>query len=303
MSGDELKQVLVSFGSCGVAVEVTLKVEPRYTITQSVFAPVDLKQLISSQESLAATMAAAYSVSVFTRYQDSHDTAVWTKHRHLAKHEVAVQGQGANMCSLPSFLLSAKPCASQVHPIPELDPTPCTEQGVEGPWWDRLPHFRLVLSDGSAGTPSVGDELQSEYFVACKDGAAAIAAIKSIGLHLHSTLAISELRAVKADDLAMSPCRGRDSLAIHFTWRYDGGTLARDVWCACRSPTVPTHFVPSRSIAPIHVRNRALSTLALNSLPSPLLAPSSLYSAGSSFLRALMSHVCPACLLPVNFAP
>ena len=47
-----------------------------------------------------------------------------------------------------------------VHPIVELSAENCTEQmGVPGPWYERLPHFRMGF------TPSSGKELQSEYFV------------------------------------------------------------------------------------------------------------------------------------------
>ena len=46
------------------------------------------------------------------------------------------------------------------HMAPGMPPANCTAQeGVPGPWHERLPHFRVEF------TPSSGDELQSEYFV------------------------------------------------------------------------------------------------------------------------------------------
>ena len=45
-----------------------------------------------------------------------------------------------------------------------------TVLGVAGPWSQRLPHFRLD------STPSNGDEIQSEYFVDRRHGAAALEA-------------------------------------------------------------------------------------------------------------------------------
>jgi xylitol oxidase len=40
-------------------------------------------------------------------------------------------------------------------------------------------------------------------------------------------LLISELRTVDADRLWMSPCYGRPSLAIHFTWKQDWDSVRR----------------------------------------------------------------------------
>jgi xylitol oxidase len=67
-------------------------------------------------------------------------------------------------------------------------------------------------------TPSSGDELQSELFV---DVASAPAAIRTlVGLHdlMAPVLKISEIRAVAADTLWLSPCYRRNCIAFHFTW-------------------------------------------------------------------------------------
>ena len=59
----------------------------------------------------------------------------------------------------PEFF-GAKLATRNLHPIAELSAENCTEQmGVLGPWYERLPHFRMGF------TPSAGKELQSEYFV------------------------------------------------------------------------------------------------------------------------------------------
>src|SRR4029453_2279802 len=56
------------------------------------------------------------------------------------------------------------PATTNVHPIIELSAENCTEQmGVPGPWYERLPHFRMGF------TPSTGKELQSEYFAAAQE--------------------------------------------------------------------------------------------------------------------------------------
>jgi alditol oxidase len=108
-----------------------------------------------------------------------------------------------------------------VHPVPGMDPVNCTpQQGRAGPWFDRLPHFRIGF------VPSNGDELQSEYLVDRSVASEAIAALARIGDAIRPALQICELRTVAADGLWMSPSHGRDSLALHFTWRADPEAVA-----------------------------------------------------------------------------
>ena len=107
----------------------------------------------------------------------------------------------------------AAPASGPVHPIAALDAGPCTEQlGHPGPWHERLPHFRLGFN------PSSGQELQSELFVAAHDGPAALRVLAGMADELAAVLMVSEVRAVAADDLWLSPCYGRQSIALHFTW-------------------------------------------------------------------------------------
>ena len=91
----------------------------------------------------------------------------------------------------------------------------CTGQRTVGPWHLRLPHFRPDR------TPASGDELQTEYFVPWEHAPAAIATVTALGTHIRPVLLLTEIRAVAADRLWLSPFCGRDSLAIHFSWRND----------------------------------------------------------------------------------
>jgi xylitol oxidase len=131
---------------------------------------------------------------------------VWVKRR------VAV---GETVTALQDFY-GARPATTHVHPIVELSAENCTAQmGVAGPWYERLPHFRMGF------TPSSGKELQSEYFVARSNAVDAISAVERLRDHVSPHLMITELRTIAADDLWMSPCYKRPSLAIHFTWKQD----------------------------------------------------------------------------------
>jgi hypothetical protein len=90
----------------------------------------------------------------------------------------------------------------------------CTEQlGIPGPWYKRLPRFRMNF------TPSSGSELQTEYFVLRDTGYEAILVVETHKDQISPHLFISELRTIAADDLWISPCYQRPSLAIHFTWK------------------------------------------------------------------------------------
>jgi xylitol oxidase len=68
-------------------------------------------------------------------------------------------------------------------------------------------------------TPSSGAEIQSEFFVPRSRGYEAILAVESLRDKITPHLFISEIRAIAADSLLMSPAYKQDSMAIHFTWK------------------------------------------------------------------------------------
>src|SRR5580692_3397524 len=85
--------------------------------------------------------------------------------------------------------------------------------GISGPWYDRLPHFRI------GQTPSSGQELQTEYFVPWESGWDAVLAVEKLHEKIGPHIFITELRTIAADRLWMSMAYQRASLAIHFTWK------------------------------------------------------------------------------------
>jgi xylitol oxidase len=76
-------------------------------------------------------------------------------------------------------------------------------------------------------TPSRGEEIQAEYFVAREDAVAAIAALRTLGDRLASALIISEIRAIAGDDLWLSPAYRRAIAAFHFTFHRDWPAVQR----------------------------------------------------------------------------
>jgi xylitol oxidase len=191
--------MVVSLGALGVVTRLTLDIEPAYDVRQRVFEGLRWEALF---EHFDAITASGYSVSVFTRWGETVDQ-VWVKSRVTEAPEL-VRGT----------LFGAAAATAERNPILGLDPVNCSPQlGVPGPWSERLPHFRLGF------TPSSGDEIQSEYLVPRRHAVTAIEAVRSLAETIRPLLQVSEIRTVAADELWMSPQYGRDTIAIHFTWR------------------------------------------------------------------------------------
>lgn len=199
-SDEDFAGSVVALGAVGVVTRMTLDLVPGYEIRQWAYEGLSHGQL---RERFDDVLSAAYSVSLFTSWRAARIEQVWLKQR---------VGDG-DPGPAPDNWLGAALADGPRHPVPGMDPANCTEQsGVPGPWHERLPHFRPEF------TPSSGEELQSEYFVAREDGLAAFDALARIGERIAPVLQIGEIRAVAADNLWLSPVYGRDSVAFHFTW-------------------------------------------------------------------------------------
>jgi len=113
-----------------------------------------------------------------------------------------------------SEFYSASLAKEKLHPITGHPAESCTEQqGIPGPWYERLPHFKMNF------TPSSGRELQTEYFVPRDRGYEAILAVEKLRDQITPHLFVTELRTIASDDLWMSMAYQRPSLSIHFTWK------------------------------------------------------------------------------------
>jgi xylitol oxidase len=192
----------VGLGAFGVVTRLTLAVEPTFAVSQRVYEHLPMPTAIDRVEEI---MADGYSVSLFTSWRSDTIEQVWCKRR------VDAERDGDDDAVAVHF--GAVPATRNLHPITKLSAEPCTEQmGVAGPWHERLPHFRMGF------TPSSGEELQSELFVARDDAPAVIRALVELHDVLAPVLMISEVRAVASDSLWLSPCYQRDCIAFHFTW-------------------------------------------------------------------------------------
>ncbi|GAB3272142.1 FAD-binding protein [Larkinella harenae] len=220
--GELFRSAVVHLGGLGVVTAVTLDLVPSFKMRQFVYLDLPLEQLRTHFEAIESS---AYSVSLFTDWQKKRINEVWLKER-IGTEKLAP--------AKPEFF-GAKLATKNLHPIAELSAVNCTEQmGVPGPWYERLPHFRMGF------TPSSGKELQSEYFVPYSKAVDAILAVERLRDHISPHLFISEIRTIEADDFWMSPCYKQRSVAIHFTWKPD--------WPAVRKvlPLIEKELAPYR---------------------------------------------------------
>ncbi|HEX8598864.1 MAG TPA: D-arabinono-1,4-lactone oxidase [Chloroflexia bacterium] len=203
LSGDKFAGAVVALGGLGVVTKLTLDVVPAFDMRQDVYEHLPLSQLVDHFEQI---VSGADSVSLFTRWQDDLVDQVWLKRRVTDEDEFAPASE----------LFGATLAPTHLHPIPSLSAESCTEQmGVRGPWFERLPHFRMDF------TPSSGEELQSEYLVPRQHVIAAINTLFGLSARLAPLLQVTEVRTIAADDLWMSPCYQQACVGIHFTWKKD----------------------------------------------------------------------------------
>ena len=202
--GDEdFDGIVVGLGALGAVTRITLDVEPAYEIAQRVYEGLAWDALFEHFDEIAAC---GDSVSVFTLW-DEIAGSVWVKARTDSPRDE---------------LFGALPADGERHPIPGLDPVHCTrQQGIPGRWCDRLPHFQMGF------TPSVGQEIQSEYLMPREHAVAAIEAVRGLGDALRPALQVCEIRTVAADRLWLSPQHGQDTVGFHFTWRREPELVGR----------------------------------------------------------------------------
>ena len=200
---EEFQGAVVGLGGLGVVTKLTLDIVPAFAMRQDVYENLPLAQV---EDHFDAIEASGYSVSLFSPWRNANFNQVWLKRRVEDGSILAVEPE----------LFGATLATTQLHPIPGFSAINCNPQlGIPGPWHERLPHFRMEF------TPSSGEELQSEYFVARRHAFAAFQTIDQLREQVGPLLQISEVRTIAADDLWMSPCYKQDTVSIHFTWIKD----------------------------------------------------------------------------------
>jgi len=196
-SHPEFAGIVPSLGALGIITRLTVDIEPTYEVRQDVFRDLPWEAVIGE---LDTVMAAGYSVSIFTVWDEP------TASRVLVKSRLDVDAE------VPTELFGAPAMHHGDPELAALGANRTVQGGIPGPWLERLPHFRVDAN------PSNGDEIQSEYFIDRRHGAAAMDALRGLASEIAPHLIASEIRSTAADNLWLSMAYERPSLAIHFTW-------------------------------------------------------------------------------------
>jgi len=202
-SNADFAGIPISLGALGIITALELDLVPAFDVEQQVHDSLSWDPVTSTFDLL---FSSAYSVSVFTDWRDR--VQLWTKRRMDAPavdHEALHDGSRARATR---------------HPVPGESAEGCTDQESPGLWSERLPHFR------AGSTPSVGAEVQSEFFVDRAHAVDAIARLRAVGDDLADALMIAEIRVIRRDNLWLSPQYEQDCVAFHFTWHHDVRAVA-----------------------------------------------------------------------------
>ena len=238
--GETFNGAVVGLGALGIITKVTLDIQKTYQVRQDLFQDLPLQSL---KDHFDEILSSGYSVSLFTDWQNQNISQVWIKRRVEADTK-----------PMAADFYGAKAATKNLHPITKLSAENCTEQmGVAGPWYERLPHFKMGF------TPSSGEELQTEYFIPRENALDAILALEKKGSLIFPQLMITEIRTIAADNYWMSPCYKQDCVAIHFTWKQNPAevSLILPVLEAELAPFKPRpHWGKVFTMAPLVIHER-----------------------------------------------
>jgi alditol oxidase len=200
---ESFEGAVVSLGGLGVVTTLTLDLQPTFEMRQDLYEDIALAQVVEHFDEITAL---ADSVSLFTEWRGPLVEQFWLKRR-------VIEGEPFDP---PAGIFGATRATVPIHPIRRMPADALTEQlGVPGPWFARMPHFRMDH------TPSAGAELQTEYLLPRQHAGEALLALDAIRERFQPWLQVSEVRTIAADRLWMSTAYDRASVAFHFTWQPD----------------------------------------------------------------------------------
>jgi xylitol oxidase len=201
-SSDKLEGVAVGLGGFGAITTVTLDVIPTFTMQQEIYAGLGFSELYANFDEI---MASAYSVCLFTDWCKGQIDHLRMKHKLTHGHVQGVAGE----------FFGAKHARLEETRGELSDDWVAKPTGVEGPWYEHLPHFALLKPTAP------GYEFQTEYFVPRQHAVEAFRVIEDLHPVFASLITLTEIRSLAADELWMSPSYQQPTIGIHFGWERD----------------------------------------------------------------------------------
>jgi alditol oxidase len=259
--------MVVGLGAFGVVTRLKLDIEPSYAMRQDAFAELPWTTLLTD---LDAVMSAGTSVSLFTQWSGDTVGRMWIKAR-------LPPGEAGAMPAPPRGARPAEHPSARGTAIPLSRLTPF---GVAGPWSERLCHMRPEFE------PSPREQIQSEYILPRAQAVAAITRLRAIAGRIDALLGITEIRSTTGDAAWLSPAHGRDSVALHFTWKQEPqavDALTQEIEEMLISLGGRPHWgklmpAPARSLAPLYPKWEAFRSLVRA------------YDASGKFDNAFLAH-------------
>ena len=193
---------VVALGALGAVVSLDLDVEPTYDVRQDLYAHLRWSEVV---ERIDEVLGSAYSVSVFGRWNDADPTEVLSKSRATDDREPAdwIGGTEAVPAATASLTLGGA-TTSRCGARPDRGRSGCRTSAATG----SPASARRSSRSGSSPPTRAEGALRAVTDLAAASGGV-----------LAGLLIVSEIRAIRADDLWLSPAEGRETVALHFTWK------------------------------------------------------------------------------------
>ncbi len=194
---------LLSFGALGVITSMSLRVVRPFRVHKAIYERMEWDTMFDDAN-FDPIMRAGEFVSFFCDWRERVMSTVWIGRKHSG---------GGERPTRPDRFYGAPHIAEQsVHPVPGNRPSACVTVG-DGTWKNKVYHF---LPDQPPSAD--GDEIQTEFFVRYQDFREAMDALYAGRDRFQHLVQITEIRMVAGDDIPMSPAKGSDVVAIHWTW-------------------------------------------------------------------------------------
>ena len=190
----DFKRYLHSFNLLGVITEMTMKVEPEYAVAKCIYQDLSW-DFLNDENRYRELMYSHDFMSFFTDWKRPYMTSAWLGkkvdmdfYREHKDEKICGAFHGAHL-------------VDRIHPS-GYNAEACVWTGV-GMWNDKIYHFLPDKEPSSAG-----NEIQTEFFVSYDDFPEVVGKIYALQPVLEEALQITEIRAVKADDIPLSPANG-----------------------------------------------------------------------------------------------